>query len=494
MSALLTLFDDALSYSPPAATRYVSSSATNGYASGSDSGSGNSRAAPWATIDYAIANSVDGDVIWVNAGTYTATTFFTISKTLTFVSDGRRMVTMRAATGQPRLFNYTASTDKTLKCYGLVMDGASNIPLVVRVGSSALTSTLSLEFNDCEMKDFTTQYINTNSHKNVNLRLVNCAMSGTMSTNLGITVPAHESGSIIIDGLDLTVTMSSTSTKEFIKIVSATGATNTSIRRINGSITASSASGGLTGVRCINHDDVCIENNTLSVTSVQAGAVFSVLCDSGSLSANNAVIQNNVVTASLGGGYGIIVGQDGPSAGDNRQNNATIYNNRVTANPLAALPIHGLMIGYGQGGYVADNTVNGAALATIAKQQTGGEFRNNTILNAASEAIRAKGASGTKWIGNTITIGATYPGDGCNINANDAPVTDSTNIEITGNTFIVDAAPSEIVEVTTGSDASFSTNTYTINTTLGAGAWKYQGTPYDTLAEWKVGVEPTALP
>jgi len=490
MSMLLLMDDDGPSL--PAPTRFVSSSATNGYAAGADSGLGNSRSSPWATIEYAIANAVDGDVIWINAGTYTATTFFTIGKSLTFVSDGRRMVTLKAASGQPRLFNYTAATDKSFKCYGIIMDGASDTPIFVRVGSSALTSALSLEFNDCEIKDFTTQYITTNSHKNVSLSILSCTMSGTMSGNIGITVPAHEAGSIIISGLSLSVTMSSASTKEFIKVVSVTGATQTAIKRINGSITASSGNGGLTGARCINHDNVVIENNTLSVTSSQAGAVFSVLCDSGSLSANNAVVQNNIVSANLGGGYGIIVGQDGPSAGDNRQNNATIYGNRVTANPLAAPPIHGVMIGYGTGGNCSVNTIDGAALATIAKQQTGGEFRGNVITNAVSESIRSKGSNGTKWIGNIVTIGTAYPGDGCNINENGS--TNSTGIEITGNTFIVDAAPSEIVEVTAGSDAAFTGNQYTINAALGADAWKYQGTGYDTLAEWKAAVEPTALP
>lgn len=265
---MLLMFDDdrrAL----PAPTRFVSASATNGYTVGTDSGSGTSQSAPWLTIDHALANAVDGDVIYINDGTYTASTFYTVGKTLTLVSHRRRAVALKAATGQPRLFNYTSSTDKTFKCYGIVMDGYANTSILMRVGSSALTSTLSFEFNDCVMKDYTSQYITTNSHKKMNMSLVNCEVTGTISATIGFTVPAHESGVVTINGLTANVTMSSASTKEFIKVVSATGGTISRISRVRGTVAASSGSGGMSGIILVNHDGATISECDLTISSVQ---------------------------------------------------------------------------------------------------------------------------------------------------------------------------------------------------------------------------------
>lgn len=484
----------ASSFLRPAATRYVSQTATHGYQVGVNSGSGNSKSSPWLTIEYAIANSISGDVIYINDGEYTAATSYSIAKTLTFVSEIPHAVVFKAASGQTRVGAISHTADIIVSFYDCVFDGYSNTQLGWRIGSSSLTSLMDARFYRCNTKDVTQFLIQSNSQKNLALTVEDCAASGTWSGSTLVTIPAHESGHIHINGFDINGTMTSASTKQVVNITSVTGNTTSRVCGVRGAIAASSATGGMNGIGTFNYDNSLIEGNSLDLTSSAAGYLYLINCNSSSRTANYGVIRYNGGNANLGGGYCAIIGQDSSGPGDNRHNHGKIYGNNFQANASAALPIHGLMIGYGTGGEIYENTVNGAAIGAIAKQQMGGDIYSNDISGFTAEALRSKGCTGTQFRLNTLTASEPAPADIININWNDATSTYSTGIEVTGNTIIVNASVDNIVNVEVDSDAAFADNTYLVNATVPADAWSYQGAGYGTLSAWKAAVEPTALP
>jgi hypothetical protein len=480
-----------LEYAPPAATRYVSQSATNGYAVGANSGAGSSKGAPWLTLTYAIANAADGDVIYLNDGDYRSASAYTIGKSLTIVAETMHGAALKATGAQTYIALLSAATDKSIAFYRCVFDGESTAGLGVRIGSSSLTSQIDGAFYNCRFKDNAVGPFLSNSQKKTNITFRNCEADGTWSGNVLFDVRVHELGAIVVDGLTVNGACTGTSSKRIMSVVSAAAGTTARISNVAGTVTADDAA-FIYGVLAQNFPDCTIENCNIAMPSGTSGALYAVQCTSATLNANGAIIRHNRGHGGYDGGYLIQVGQDSSSAGDGRQNDSQIYDNVLTANAGASTPIHGLMLGYGTGGDVRDNTVTGAGLALLAKQQTGGAFYRNTVAECTSEAIRAKGANGTVWHDNTVTLSPGFAGDCVAVDANDT--TDSTGVEITGNVFNVGAAPALIVGVDAGSDATFSANTYAVGVTLGAGAWSYQGTAYDTLAAWKAAHEPDALP
>jgi len=481
----------------PAPTRFVSNSAANGYAIGANSGSGDTRDAPWLTIEHAIANSVDGDVIYINDGSYPAATFYNVvDKGLTFVAQNRRAVTISATGSQTRNVNISASANRLVRFYGLVFSGVGSAQAAITIGSAALTSLLTVEAHDCRFENHSHRLILSNAHRRLNLIVRGCEAESSAWAGLNLVqVQSHEEGSFDIRGLAINGDMTSTSTKVVVEIQSVASLSQAYVSGVNGTVTASSTSGGLYGVRIRNVDDARIVGNALTISrtgGANSGA-YMIYCDNATLSAHRGIIEDNGGGNLCNGGYLAIIGADGATAGTGRHNDGRIARNDMLANPTAASPIHGYMIGYGSGGEVVDNVSDGAALATIAKEHTGGLFARNTIRRCNSQAIRAKGAVGTIWEDNIVEMDASFVGTPVYIDANtDSPIVDS-DVTIRNNTFNVDATPPRVVDVLTGSSAAFSGNTYNISG-LGSDPWRYQGVAYQTLADWRAAIEPTALP
>lgn len=481
---------------PISADRYVSQSAVNGYPVGSNANDGLTPEAPWLTLDHAITNSPSGSVIAINDGTYAAaTTFYSVtSKSLTLRAQRRGQVTLQAQAGQSRIINFSSGVADTLTTDGINFHGQNNTQAAVTIGSGSVAVKLTVNLRNGDMSGMSQRLVFSNSQKNLDLSLFNMTASGTWAGLNLVQVLAHEAGAISINGLEVNGAMTNSSTKNVVDYRSVTGVGAVSISNLTGSVSTSSGASVFNGVSVSNIDGAVIDSCNLSLTSGAGvnGALYQIKCDSASLSANGGRIANCRGHNGLDGGYCAVYGQDASSVGNNLQNDGIISGCVLTANPEASGPIHGLMLGYGTGGEVYENQIAGAALATIAKQQVGGEFRDNTISGAVSEAIRSKGSTGTAWRFNTVNLAE--GGDGVNVDANDSPATDSTDIFIEDNTFNIDATPSGVVAVATGSDAAFTGNTYNVNAALGADPWSYQGTAYQTLAAWKAAVEPTAMP
>lgn len=479
----------------PVPTHYVSNSASNGYALGINSGSGASKAAPWLTLEYAISNAPSGSVIQMNNGTYQAATYFNVDgKSLTIQAESKFGVILQAANTQARVIRHaSSSSDQTLRIYGVVIDGRSNTTECVGIGTAASTATLTTEIKHCQLKNPAGRFIYATSQKALNLTVSNCSGFGTLSGQYLFDIRSHESGLVEILGFVFgQVAATSTAEKAAIWMNSVSGVSTFRASGVSGSVT-SAATGGLHGIKVENVNGAVIERCNLEVSSSVAWAApIRVCCTNASYNANNAIVRYNTIRNLGYGGYGILIGSDTTTVGNGRHNDAYVHDNRITGNPSATTAIHGAMIGWGSGGTIENNVIDGCGLATIAKHHTGGLFTGNVITRASSEAIRAKGANGATWDGNTITISSGNAGDGCNVNEDGA--TYSTGVVISNNVYNIDSAPSSIVNVLAGSDASFDSNRYSVNTTLTGTPWRYQGTGYASLAAWKAAIEPTALP
>lgn len=484
----------------PVATHYVSSTATNGYAVGVNAGGGTTKAAPWLTVDYAIANAPTGSVIEVNSGTYQSATFYNVNdKSLTIQASTPGAVTLTAANTQTRVINLgLVATTRTLRLQNLIIDGRNDTTRGLSLGSSSLALGIGagLIMRNCTIKDCTTSYIQSVSHKTVNYDIAGLTCSGT-ALDTGIFIGSAQEGSVVFNGVTFSA-VNTGSGKQGIWVTEAAGSTGITCRvyGVGGTIDTTNAASSWTAIRLENMDGAEIRGCSLTVTGGASTGMYVVQSSTAGLTAHNAVIAGN--GGHNGGathGYCIRVGTDGTSAGNNQHNDALIENNSITANPTSTDYIHGIMLGWGSGGTVRNNTMNGAAYGLLAKDWTGGVFEDNVTSNFAQSGIYAKAANGTTFRRNTLHTGIANLGGSIRVGPDTVPGVNSTGVVIQSNTVNVTVNPPRVVYVEAGSDATFSTDTYNISATLGTSPhpWEYQGTGYDTLTAWKA-VEPTALP
>lgn len=483
------------------ATHYVSNSATNGYAAGADSGAGTTKAAPWATLTFALANAPTGSVIEINDGTYQGATFYNVNdKTITIQCRRIGGVTLQAADAQTRVVNLNlAATSRTVVLNNLVLDGRNNTTRGISAGGAgvALGVVAGITTRNCTFKDCTTRYIDFPQQKSIALNVISCSGTGSMGGRPIFAQDAQD-GSFTINGFNFATTMATTGTAgvEMNRAAGSTGVT-VSISGVTGTLTAS-AIGIMNGIVVRNQTAPTLQGNslTLSGASNTSGALYKVFSDSATLDANNAVIRGNGGAHNGEGGYCILVGTDATGAGNNMHNNALVENNNISANAIAANAIHGYMLGFGTGGTVQNNTLTGGGHALLAKDQTGATFDNNTIDGFTADGMYSKGSSNVTFSDNTVTVSVANANGTLRIGQDEASLAHSTGIVATGNIYNVNENPPKIVEVATGSDATFTANRYNINATLGTSPspWGYQGIGYNTLAAWKAAVEPTALP
>lgn len=485
----------------PTPTHFVSQSATNGYAVGVDSGPGTSKSAPWLTITFAIANAPTGSVIEVNNGTYQAATFYNVNdRSIAIQARSLGTVILQAANTQTRVVNLNLlATTRTLRLQNLVLDGRNDTTRALSLGNSALALGIGagLVLRNCIMKDCTTSYIQSASHKTVNYDISGLTCSGT-ANDTGIFIGSAQEGSVLIQNVFFSA-VNTGSGRQGIWITEAAGSTGITAKvyGVTGSINTTNAASSWTAIRIENVDNAEIRGCNMTVTGGASTALYTINSSTLGITANNAIISGN--GGHNGGattGYTIRVGTDASGAGDNQHNNPLIENNNITANVNATNSIHGMMVGWGSGGTIRNNTVNGAAYGLLAKDWTGGTFENNTATNFTESGIYAKAANGTTFRDNTLNSVIANANGTVRVGPDLVPMVNSTGVVIEDNILNIDFNPPRIVNVEVDSDAAFDSNFYGINVTLGTSPspWEYDGTGYNTLAAWKAAIEPTALP
>lgn len=484
-------------YGLPVPTHFVSQTSTNGFAVGANVGAGTTKAAPWLTIDYAIANAPAGSIVEVNDGTYQAATFYNVvGKNLTIRARQIESVVFTAAAAQTRVVNVNPTAPMMLVLAGIVLDGLGDTTRGATM-SSAVGISSGLTLRDCVIRGVTQGHIEGGAVEVINLSLNRVRLEGAISGRP--VFASFKDGSCSVDGLALSGVSTSSpdrSAVELVRIVGGVAEATATVRNVSGTFTG--PAGQVTnGVVFTNIDGGLMEGNSLSILGGAAslGSLYRCFSNSSTLTANGVIIRRNAGHNGHDGGYCVLIGSDPSTVGNNRHNAPLVEDNDITANAASSVPIHGLMLGWGSGGIVRRNRISGAGHALLAKDWTGGEFRNNSASTFSSNGIYAKGATGTLFAENELNVTIAMTQSAIRVGFDDVSLVPSTGIDVEANTVNYAQANQVIVNVhNDGSDAAFASNVYNVGAALPANPWNYQGTGYATLAAWKAAVEPTAKP
>jgi len=491
-------------------TIYVSQTATNGFAAGSDANSGATPALAKLTLDAAVTGAIAAasanDTIVINDGTYTAnntaTLFFNTSKTLTFQAFNAGLVTLRpGGAAQARVFN-CSGVSINLTLTGINIDGTDgSTGATSGVTFSSTTATLAL--NDCTVRNTSTNCVSGNS------------ASATISILGGSYISPQ---SAIVTNTALTTTGLAVSIRN--AYIEAT-ANNSS----GGAIFCSASGAGVLGLidNCkIRHTSTASNTGAVVMRNIRtlmqrcdaqtagasASAYVAWITTNAAVLAENSLVRWNYLRHAGGNGStsGMILSfgrDDGGGAGgvaganDIMNNYGVAYGNFLTGTPGTTNSLHGLFFGWNKGGVATGNIVRHAAIPLIAKgmQTDPTYFINNVVASiapAASGALRVKGSSFTKYIGNVVymeSTGETYAFEADTNSIPTVPVI-STGVDYIANIFRANFTTTKATLVDVGSDAEFLFNDYDIDGVSGT-PFAYTASTYATLALWIAAQELT---
>jgi hypothetical protein len=475
------------------ATYYVSNSATNGYAVGSDSNTltqALSKSTPFLTISKFVASAATGDTCVINNGTYSESTAgvgylnIAVSKSYTFLPETSGQVIIKPATSTTRAVHLNISTGKTITFGAVVIDGNNTATSGVTYTTNATLFYVSFTgttFQNCSVGL-------TVSAAKVNLSIINCIFNtnNVIFSSNGVMTDS----SLLIQGC--TASIPSSIGTSAIKVLGASASGN-SVTIKNNNITWGYTGASATpviGIYVANINDAVIDNNTLNITS--AVSVYGIQNEVTNVSytAHRAIIKNNIINSTSSDGVLILNGTDGSTSFNNLFNYPQIYNNVTTV--IGAVGHHGIMLGSCTGGIVYGNTVTGAALNFLAKLTTEGIFTGNVSKGtlAGCHLYRAKGAVGTMFVNNTgIISSSTSVGFYASV---DDVTGIFSNVKCYNNVFYLTNSGAYFITSITGNTVDFKTNAYYSTIALSTGQWNYGGSAYSTFAAWQA-IEATAI-
>jgi hypothetical protein len=489
------------------ATYYVSQSAANGYAVGNDSntaGQAISKSTPWLTWGRARIGSSAGDTIIFNDGTYlttdgaNGTTSMAINQSLSVLSENPGMVIIHG-TNTTQTLEIVPASDSVIVIGAIVVDAQNTANRGITLTNTAFT--LDVTLNGTQILNPTTYGLHSQETAlNITVNNASISIANQLTGGRGINMVSLSSGNVAIDGLVLNTTGNIAGTLAGVTITSTTGTGSTvSINNVTGSVTNTNAGGAVVGVAVRNVPSAIIDHSNVIVTGINAGVNnigLQISADT-TLSANGSIIRNSTATLNAPSGYAIIIG-DSSASGSGTAHNGKIYG--CTANGVASGTIatpHGIVMGMGNsvlttGGEVYNNISNNLNPAYLAaKCAASTTFHNNIASNsgiagpaiAATQILYSKGCTGTKWFNNTVrltgfnayALAVRDHGDG----------THNTGVEYRNNIVYTDSSSAVFETVTTSNTATPSNNLYFAPSTLGATAWNYQGTNYNTFVAWQ---------
>lgn len=475
------------------ATKYVSQTATNGYSLGSDANDGSTKLLAKLTLEAAMSVASTGDTIILNDGTYTATTFFNVTKGLTINPETPYGAVLKRNGAQTRVMNTNFVGGITLGKLALDAEDNASTSALSASASGGLTT---LTLNGTKLKNTGAGAAAASfSCTALNLNVVDMILEGACPRG-GIYATLLQSGHIDIDGL--TVDNSATgatgsSTAPVVLIATVAGATMR-VRRCTGiwkSIGSNQAWIMTRGVRGI------IENNR-GMRLIGTDASASVIaCQNTGVLADNIVVRHNQGVNECPGAYLLMIGSDGASANDNKTNYPHVYKNDMAGTDAAPL-MHGLMFGNIKGGVCFGNRVRKSAIPLLSKLQTERSYFDDNDVDESptgtSGCLRAKGSVNTDFVGNRVRLGTGNMNIGMLVNQDPTIPTFSSGVSVIGNHFY---SPIQIdfagVIGGTGdtSDATCMMNNWCAPS-FGAQGWLIGTTYYGSLATWLAAKEPTA--
>lgn len=390
-----------LIYTPQSGSYYVSNSTANGMIVGSDSTGTGTFANPWLTIDKALVTvPATGDVtIYVNDGTYSESSLATgrlIPRTV-FTN----WISVEPVTGKRNAVTITTASSAA---------GAINCTNSYSCGR--------IQFRRVNVQPGTTQapaFNVSSSNGNQNsIHFVECGIAGSNGASFAYTVWFQGDG-----GFEDFALINCT----FLPCVNAGAQQPVMV----GVVPATIAGNG-------KYNDFLIYGcNTAPTANYQgAGAILGLngLC----------VVNNNF---SVGTTYGFIVGLDASTnAVAFTQSNVYIAGNYFSA--AGTSQGHGLLIGFGCQGAVAEyNYVNAGVQGIVVKGATNTTVRNNTV-NATSAGVLnglyAKASVGTTFLGNSVYANGTNVTSCFREDWDNTTSVPSKNTTLIGNSLIADGS------------------------------------------------------
>lgn len=496
----------------PAGTIYVSKTATNGFAVGSDSNTlaqskASNRQTPFLTVSRAVSQASNGDLIVINDGSYTTTELGALSyvlvtgKGLRFKAYQTGQVTFlgSVATAVYRVNGQTAGFVNGLD--GIILDGAGIANYCV-LDDDASASLHTLTLNNCRTVNPLLRGVHPACAK-VILNLFNWVHTGVTRSGLYTNTLASPSTVSIIGGSTTLTAMNNAQGAIDLTAVDAGVSVSISGHTVTGTLDNSlTSTGAHYGIIVANVTNVAITNNSVTMSGTPGSRVLAPIrvYAAAALAVTAPVVSGNAVVNNGLGGYGICLGNDASGAGNSYVTDPVVNDNTVTAVPATqTTPVHGILLGFNQGGSVLRNTVIGCGLALIQKMNTvtGALFADNTIRSPYSIGMYAKGAVNTRFVHNSVYVTDTANGsDAVTVlqALDDDGGTHSTGVEFSNNAVhIAGNVLTKFVSVGASNTATFASNLYFSDFSLPANPFTYQGTSYASVALWAAAQEATAV-
>lgn len=515
VSRLMAALDAAL----PAADVYVSSVSYGGIPIGVDATADATAAAPFLTWDAAYAYARPGDRILLNGNpasppVYQSTTATILDKRITVKAINSRGAIL-AGVGSSRAVLVQPAAGETITIDGVIIDASQNSGGTAGANCLQLTSqTLLYTLNliDVMLQGWagaTASYSIRTSAANclIALTITNCSQTGGTDTLGGIQVDTLGAGSsVVINGGTHNVPHCKAASRGPIFVgATATGVTasvsnTTCTMHADDSLTG----GGIHyGIYIQNIASAIIDTNNVTVTATagtrsavgiylttsQSGTATELPCDGG------IVRTNTVYNDCVGGGGLIIIGSDG--SGDKTKCLSLIARSNTGSGSAAAISagLHGIEMGTTTDGLAELNTITATALALVSKLALRNIWQDNTLSDATSAVMLAKGDVNSIFRRNAITQHVGYAGT-CFYAEDDTPGSGahSTGVSVSSNTSTNAGAislgytKSDLLNTVTYANNVYNHSSGTENAT---DKFNNLTVSYATLAAW-LAVEPTA--
>jgi hypothetical protein len=159
----------------------------------------------------------------------------------------------------------------------------------------------------------------------------------------------------------------------------------------------------------VNPGSLSIQGNKIVSESVNLTAAIQTR--SSGTTCTSTVIKRNQIVMKSAAGYGICIGAEGTSAGDNKMTNIDISENSLKCAAyfdslqIASMSIHAIFVGFNLNPIIRYNKIDGAGYGVVYKASGASDVSgviSYNISNNCLTGIRIKGVKATKIYNNTI--------------------------------------------------------------------------------------------
>ena len=462
---------------------------------------------PYETLNAAEAASSNGDTIEFADGTYPvsswqcngATGYANIDKALILKATNAGKVNVSASNATYFLRLNGAWAGDTLGVDGINFTDASGSPsyAIAIKNQSATVGTLNITNCDFQVNGLYGVFYTGDTVSGMDLSISNCTHTGGSTSRAFVYLNTYPSGTFIISDCTLTQT-GVTVPQGVVKVQGTAAGVTCSVKRVIVNIDTNGATGR--GIYITNIDNAIVDGCTVTSSSSASDAGFSIniTSESATLSSDFSQVINNTVLNKCYAGFGIVIGTDGSTAGDNNANDGLVFNNSVTGTDDFKEGLgHGIMFGFCQNGNSFFNMADNLGLGILCKDATGGGHFNNKISNTGrtngdGSGIQSKGSTNVKYYANEISMGETSYGAAFVANQDLVTGVNNTGIEVESNLILCYENVPVTTKLTSTTDANqdvtFKKNSYVNISEMSSAPFAYQGSSY-TLSQWKSGVE-----